>query len=122
MKQTLNMRQQLSINFRYCYSSRTATQNMSATCNSPTIGLNLRASPLSTLTAWLHYLPRCVRSIVTCGITPTPPWHDVHLRKFVAMLLLRKKTLQSFATCFCRQRSGFSELQAHHCVLPKQWT
>ena len=95
MKQTLNMRQQLSINLRYCYSSKRATQNMSATRNSPTIGfnLNLRASPLSAVTVWLHYLPRCVRSIVTCGKskTPTPPWLEVHLRKFVAVLLLRNK-------------------------------
>jgi len=30
MKQTLNMRQKLSINLRYCYSSRKATKNMSA--------------------------------------------------------------------------------------------
>jgi len=38
MKQTLNMRQQLSINLRYCYTSRRATQNMSAASSSPTIG------------------------------------------------------------------------------------
>jgi len=44
------------------------------------------------------------------------------------MLLLRNKgqqqnnSLPSFATCFCRQSSGFSELQAHNCILPKQWT
>jgi len=29
MKQTLNMRQQLSVSVRYCYSSRRATQNVS---------------------------------------------------------------------------------------------
>jgi len=29
MKQTLNMRQQGSVNVRYCYLSRRATQNMS---------------------------------------------------------------------------------------------
>jgi len=29
MKQTLNMRQQLSVNVRCCYLSRRATQNMS---------------------------------------------------------------------------------------------
>jgi len=40
MKRTLNMRQQLSINLRYCYSSRRATQNMSATRSSSTIGTN----------------------------------------------------------------------------------
>ena len=56
------MRQKLSINLRYRYSSRRATQNMSATRNSPTIGINLRALPLSALTVLLHYLPRCLRS------------------------------------------------------------
>jgi len=30
MKQALNLRQQLSINLRYCYLSRRATQNMLA--------------------------------------------------------------------------------------------
>jgi len=40
MKQTLNMRQQLSINLRYCYSSRGATQKMSASRSSSTTGIN----------------------------------------------------------------------------------
>ena len=33
-----------------------------------------------------------------------------------------KNSLTSFATCLSRQRSGFSELQAHNCMLTKQWT
>jgi len=37
MKQTLNMRQQLSINLRDCYWARRATQNMSTNRSSPTI-------------------------------------------------------------------------------------
>jgi len=45
MKQTLNMRQQLSVNLRYCYSSRRASHDMPATRNSLTIGINLRALP-----------------------------------------------------------------------------
>jgi len=71
MKQTLNLRQQLSINLRYRYSSRRAAQTMWATRNSPTIGLNLRGLPLSAVSVSLHYLPRCLRSIATCGKTPT---------------------------------------------------
>jgi len=67
MKQTLNVRQQLSISLRYCYSSRRATQTMSAIRNSITIGLNLRAVPLAAVTVSLHYLPRCLRSKVTCS-------------------------------------------------------
>ena len=63
MKQTLNLRQQLSFSLRYCYSSKRATQNM--TRNSPTIGLNLRALPLYEQSVSLHHLSRCLRSIVT---------------------------------------------------------
>jgi len=75
MKQTLNMRQQLSINLRYFYSSRRATQNMSATRSSPTIGINLRGLLQSAVTVSLLYLPRCLRLIVTCGKTPnTATW------------------------------------------------
>jgi len=50
MKQTLNLWQQLSINLRYCYLSRTATQNMSATHNSP-IGLNLCCTCLTAMSS-----------------------------------------------------------------------
>jgi len=57
----------LSINLRYCYSSRRATQNMSATSSSPTIGIILRGLPQAAVTVSLHYLPRCLRSVVTCG-------------------------------------------------------
>jgi len=39
MKQTLNMRQHLSVNLRCCYSSRRATKNMLATRSSPAIGI-----------------------------------------------------------------------------------
>ena len=75
MKQTFNLRQQLSINLRCCYSSRRATKHMSAIRNSPTIGLNLRALPLSAVNVSLHCLPRCLRSIVKCGKTPaTVTW------------------------------------------------
>jgi len=47
---------------------------------------------------------------------------------FVVRLLLNNKDqyqnnpLASFATCICRQWSGFSELQAHHCKIPEQLT
>jgi len=39
MKQTINMRRQLAVNLKYCYSARRATQNMSASCSLPTIAL-----------------------------------------------------------------------------------
>ena len=90
MKQPLNLRQQFSINLRYFYSSRRATQNMSATRNSPIIGLNLRAMPVAVAIVSLHYLPRRQHSIVACGKTPTTvTWSP--FSKIVAMLLLRNK-------------------------------
>jgi len=39
MKQTLNMRRQLAVNLRYCYSAGRATQNMSTSRSLPTIAL-----------------------------------------------------------------------------------
>jgi len=71
MKQTFNMKRQLSISLRYCYSSKRATQNMLATRSSPTIGINLRGLPLPAVTVSLHYVPRGLRSIVICGKTHT---------------------------------------------------
>ena len=32
----------------------------------------------------------------------------------------QSNSLASFATCLCRQWSGFSELQAHQCIIPEQ--
>jgi len=65
---------------------------MSATRNSPAIGINLRALPLSAVTASLHYLPRRLCSIVTVHAAKRlPSWLELHLRRFVAMLLLRNK-------------------------------
>ena len=107
---------------------RKATQNMSAARNSPTIGLNLRGLLLSAVIVSLHYFPRCLRSIVTCGQNAfhgdlMPIFEDLF-----SILLLRNKgqkqnnSLPSFATCLYRQRSGFSELQAHHCMLLEQTT
>jgi len=48
------MRQQLSINLRYCYSPRSATQNMSATRSSSTIGIHQGwGAYLLSRTAWI---------------------------------------------------------------------
>jgi len=39
MKQTLNIRRQLAINFKYCYSTRRTTQSMSASRSLPIFAL-----------------------------------------------------------------------------------
>jgi len=49
--------------------------------------------PLSAVTVSLHYLPRCLRSRVTCDKTPNIVTLSEHLR-FVAMLLLHDKDQQ----------------------------
>ena len=76
---------------RYCCSSTRATQNMSATRSSPTIGLYkpIRGLPLSAVTVSLHYLPRYLRSVVTCGKMYTTVTGS--LQRFVIMLLLRNE-------------------------------
>ena len=121
------MRQQLSINLRHCYSSRRVTQNMLAAHNSPTIGSNLRALPLSAFTVSLHYLPRRLHSIVTCGKTPTTVTWSASSKICYHVIVTQQRpivnnSLPSFATCLCRQRADMSELQAHNCMLSKQWT
>jgi len=71
MKSTLKVEATTLNQFGYCYSCRRATENMSATRNSSTIGLNLRDLPLSAVTVSLHDLPRTLHSIVTSGKTST---------------------------------------------------
>jgi len=73
---------------------RRALQHMSASRKSPTTGAHLRGLPLSAfiVSLSLHYLPKCLRSTVTCHAAKRlPPWLEVHLRRFVAMLLFRKQ-------------------------------
>jgi len=127
MKQALNFGQQLSINLRYCYSSRRATQNMSATRNSPTIGLNLRALPLSAVTVSLHYLPRRLHSMVTCGKTPsTITWSASSKICWHVIVTQQRPMVEQFAPEFrnlpLQARSDTSELQAHNYMFSKQWT
>ena len=100
--------QQLSINLRYCYSSRRATQNTSATRNSPIIGLNLRALPLSAVTVSLRYLPRLLHSMVTCGKTPPTITWSASSKICCHVIVTQQRpivehSLPSFATCLCRQ-------------------
>jgi len=64
---------------------------MSATGNSPTIGLNLRVLPL-----YEQSLSRCITCQNVCvqqlhAAKRLPPYLGVHLRRFVTMLLLRNK-------------------------------
>jgi len=49
---------------------------MSAARSSPTIVINLRDLWLSAATFSLHYLPRCLRSVVTSYMRQTPYYGD----------------------------------------------
>ena len=52
---------------------------------------------------------RCLRSTVTCSKTPSA----VTLNLCCHVIVILKLSSPSFATCLCRQCSGFSEMQAH---------
>jgi len=120
MMQALNLRQQLSINLRNCYSSRRATQNMSATRNSPTIDLNLRALPLSAVTVSLHYLSRHLHSIVTYHPNLKCIFEDfLPCYCYATKAKVEQFTLE-FRNLLYRQGADMSELQAHNCILSKQ--
>jgi len=111
----------------YFCSSRRVTQNMSATRNSPIIGLNLRALPLAAVTVSLHYLSRRLHSIVACGKMPTTVTWSASSKICCHVIVTQQRpwkniSLPSFATCLCRQWADMSELQAHNCMLSKEWT
>ena len=127
MEQTLKLRLQLSNNFRYCYSSRRATQTMSASRYSPTIGLNRHASPLAAVTVSLHYLPRCLCSAITCGKTPiTVIWRASAKVCCHVVVTQQRPIAEQFAPEFHNlplyvgKRADMSEAQAIDCMLPKQ--
>jgi len=76
MKQTFNMKRQLAINLKYCYSARRATQNMSESHNLPQI---------PTITTKSHNLPTIYsRSSFQHG-TPWGEEFSESGRKFLTM-------------------------------------
>ena len=101
MKQTLNLRQQLSINLGYCYSSRRATQNMLASRTSTTIAINLRGLPLwaVTLAALPAILSACDsymrQNVHHCNF-------QVHLRSFCCHVIVtqQRPIVEQFAPNF----------------------
>jgi len=81
---------------------------MSASRSSPAIGINLIVLPLSPVTVLQHYLSRSLRS--------NSYMRQNAYHRYATRVNSRTKSFASFATCLCRQRSEFSELQAHHCM------
>jgi len=74
---------------------------MSATHNSPTIALNLRALPLSAVTLSLLYLPRRLHSIVTCGKTPTTVTGSAFLKICCHVIVTQQRSIvEQFAPEF----------------------
>jgi len=66
----------------------------------------LRGLLLLVVTVSLPYLPRCLRSTVTCKKTPTTTLSEPFVPcYFYAATNSRTMRSQASATCFCRQRS-----------------
>jgi len=101
------MRQQLSINLRYCHSS--SLDEPHKICRRTAIRLPTWLTAVSSrcLTTFPAKIP-AFNSYMRQNAYFCLPWLD--------------NSLASFATCLCNQRSGFSELQAPNCILPTQWT
>jgi len=74
---------------------------MSPTRNSLTIGLNIRALPLWAVFVSLHYLPRCVRSTVTCGKTHTTVTWSASSKIFCDVIVTQQRPIvEKFAPEF----------------------
>jgi len=69
--------------------------------------------PLSAVTVSLHYLPRYLRSTVTCGKTPTSYCYAMKTNS-------RKIRSQVWQPTSAGKGADMSELQAHHCMTPEQ--
>jgi len=83
--------------------------------------IKLRDLPLSTATVSLQYLPRCLRSTVTCGKTPTTvTWSEPF--KICCRVIVITKLLASLATCLCRQSSGHEWTAKLITACHKQWS
>jgi len=89
--------------------------------------INERGSPLSAATVSLYYRPRCLRSAVTCGKTSTTVTCSEPMKVFAVFCYAVKtnnRTIRSHVSqpASAGKVADMSELQAHHCMTPEQWT
>jgi len=77
---------------------------------------------ISMVTVSLHYLPRRVRSTVSCNKTPatitqSEPFSDL-LPCYYNAIKTNRRTIRSRLSCPASTGKGgdMSELQAHHCM------
>jgi len=129
MKQTFNMKWQLSVNLRYCYLSRRATQNISASRSLPTIGFKptCHGLPLSVVAVPLHYLPRCLPSTVTCGKTATTETWSAPLKKCCHVIVTQQRLIvEQFApglrNLHLKPKERIEWTAFYDGIIPEQWT
>ena len=87
--------------------------------------MKLGDSLLSAVTVSLHYLPQM--SAFNSHMQQNTCCSNLKWTSVAVVWLCNKGQfynyrLPSFATSLCRQCSGFSKPQPHHCMIPEQWT
>jgi len=86
--------------------------------------IKVRDLPLLAVIVSPHYLPRCLRSTVTCGKTPTiSTWSEplkICCHCYCCTIKTNSRTirLQVWQPASAGQGADMSELQAHHCMTP----
>jgi len=75
---------------------------MSASRRSSTIGINLIVLPLSPVTVSQHYLPRRLRSIATCGKTPTTVTWSASSKIFCHFIVTQQRPIVEQFVRKCR--------------------
>ena len=79
----------------------------------------IRDLPLSAVTVSLHYLPRCLRSSVTCNKTPTTTSSEHFKVSFHVIVTRQRPTVEQCARKYRQHASAgkgadINELQADH--------
>ena len=89
--------------------------------------MKLRGLPLSAVTVLLHYLPRCLRSTVTCGKNTCYrklKWTTKDALLCVCdTIKINNRTVASQVSQLdsADKEAQLSELQVHQCITPEEW-
>jgi len=89
--------------------------------------IKLRGLPLSAITVSLRHLPRCLRSAVTCGKTPSTVTSSEPFKIFAVFCYTIKtnsRTIHSQVLQPASEGKGadINALQPQFCLTRKQWT